>query len=199
MRKVNLVNLIKWSKRIGSGILTILFCLTLFLTISSKISGGTPKFFGYEMMNVLSGSMEPAIHTGSVIFLKTGASVDGLKVGDVITFKTIDNPNIVITHRIAELKQAQNGVQFVTKGDANDAKDLAPIPASNVLGKYAGVTVPFLGYVFTYIKSKAGIITFMIIPGALLIIWQLISIWRLLSKADDVKEKPIATAEEMQV
>lgn len=192
------MNLKKWASRILSGILTILFALTLLLTVSSKIYGGAPRFFGYEMMNVLSGSMEPAIHTGSVIFVKQGVQVNGLHVGDVITFRSVDDPNIVITHRVAEVQNAQSGLHFVTKGDANDAKDAQPLPAANVVAKYSGVTIPFLGYVFTFIKSKIGIIVFMIIPGALLILWQLLSIWRLLSKVDDTKEDQVK-AEEVQV
>jgi signal peptidase len=187
----------KWISRITTIILTILFLTTLTLSISSKISGGAPKIFGYEMMNVLSGSMEPSIHTGSVIFIKAVEPTDGLVAGDVITFKSSDDPNIIITHRITEVQKQGDNVRYVTKGDANDSKDPSPVPIANVVGKFADVTIPFLGYVLTFIKSKAGIVTFMIIPGALLIIWQMFSIWRFISKIDN-RQNNQPVAEEIQ-
>ncbi|GIP40118.1 S26 family signal peptidase [Paenibacillus sp. J31TS4] len=152
--------------------------------------------FGYEMMNVLSGSMEPSIHTGSVIFIKAVEPAVPLAVGDVITFKS-DDPNIIITHRITEVQKQGETVSYMTKGDANDTQDPSPVPIANVIGKYAGVTIPFLGHILTFIKSKAGIVTFMIIPGALLILWQMISIWRYISKMEN---RPVnqPVAEEVQ-
>ena len=39
---------------------------------------------GHELYVVKSGSMEPAIHTGSVCIVNTNADYDDMKVGDIV-------------------------------------------------------------------------------------------------------------------
>lgn len=180
----------KWISRAVTSVLTIVFLLTLVFAVTSKVSGGPPKVMGYQMMNVLSGSMEPGIHTGSVIAIRPGGDMNRFQEGDVITFRSADNANITITHRIKEVLKASGSVQYVTKGDANDSEDPAPVPAVNVIGQYSNFTVPYLGYTISFVQSKAGVISLMIVPGALLILWQMISMWLMITRLDDKKEKP---------
>ena len=54
---------------IGTG---ILLCVIILL-----IPMSTPRLFGYDMYNVVSGSMEPTIPEGSVIYVEhTGAVIE---------------------------------------------------------------------------------------------------------------------------
>lgn len=179
----------KWARRIFTGLLALLLIVALAAVIDAKLSGGTPTFMGYEIMNVLSGSMEPEIRTGSVIAVRPGGDMSRFAAGDVISFRSVDHPDMIITHRIVEVRKSDSGVQYVTKGDANDAQDPLPVPESHVIGEYAGITVPLLGYLFAFIKSKAGIILFMIVPGASLIISQFVSVWRMIAALDEGKER----------
>ena len=55
-----------------------------------------PDFLGYKPFIVLSGSMEPSIMTGDMVFVKE-TDPDSLKVGDVIAYKS---GSAVVTHRI---------------------------------------------------------------------------------------------------
>lgn len=103
---------------------------------------------------VMSGSMEPTFHTGSVVFVKQGAKV---KVGDPIAFYVGDN---YVTHRI--IKESDGG--YVTKGDGNDADDPWIVKDDMIEGKVM-FSVPFVGYAFHFASSKVGII----VLGALLI------------------------------
>lgn len=179
-----------WINRITTGLLILIVAIMMAFVISSKVSGGAPKIFGYEMMTVLSGSMEPKIHTGSVIAVQPTKDVTHFKVGDVITFRAQDDNNILITHRIKEVQQINGGgVQYITQGDANDSQDPKPVAASRVVGEYANFTIPLLGYILAFAKSKAGLVTLVIIPGALLIVWQMISLWTAILKSE--KEKAL--------
>src|SRR5438445_7469167 len=81
-----------------------------------------PPLLRYQTYVVLSGSMEPTIHTGSVI-VATAADPAALQVGDIVTFvRPGDEENV--THRIIEIKGSPQGRSFVTKGDASGAPDV---------------------------------------------------------------------------
>lgn len=174
----------KWISRIsGIVIYGLLICMIL-TVITAKINGGTPKVFGYELMTVLSGSMEPGIKTGSIIAVKPVKDPTKFIKGDVITFKAADNPNTLITHRILEVQKVDSSVQYITKGDNNDSKDPSPVTVGNVVAEYSGFTIPFIGKIMAFIQSKTGAIYLLIIPGVLMILWSVFSIWRAISKVE---------------
>ncbi|UZJ80076.1 signal peptidase I SipW [Fictibacillus sp. KU28468] len=175
--------------RIASGMLVLCLILATTLAISSKLSGGTPKYFGQKMMLVLSGSMEPTIKTGSAIFIKELKNPTKLKKGDVITFYSPIKKNTIVTHRIKEVKGTGQMVEYITKGDNNQANDPLSVSPQNVLGKYSNTEIPYFGYVSSFLQSKKGLGIMLIIPGLLLILVEIISVWRLLSRWDKQKEK----------
>jgi len=104
---------------------------------------------------VLSGSMEPVYHTGSVIYVK---EVDHRELGegDVITF--LLNEDTVATHRIVGVVLDENDpsvIRYRTKGDANDTEDGGLVHYKNVIGSPV-FTIPYLGYLANYIQSPPG-------------------------------------------
>jgi signal peptidase len=169
---------------IVTGLLVALLIIVIVSLLTSRVNGGVPKVLGHEILNVLSGSMEPAIKTGSIIAIQPNFPTDQLKAGDVITYKSIDNPEMKITHRIVEIETVGGQLQFITKGDNNDAIDPIPIPENLVVGKYAGLTVPYMGQILSFVKTKTGIILFMIIPGILIILWQMVNVWRMITRME---------------
>ena len=110
------------------------------------------RLFGIEIYTVLSGSMEPAYQTGSVIYVME-ADTEELKAGDVITFQL--NGGVIATHRIVEVSEENGEIFYRTKGDANDVADGAPVSAKQIVGKPI-FTIPQLGYLVNYIQSPSG-------------------------------------------
>ena len=111
------------------------------------------RFVGIMPYAVLSGSMEPEYHVGSVVYVWTGADPLKLEVGDPVTFML--NETTVATHRIIEVIPDENDptvVRFRTKGDANDIPDGAPLHSANVIGKPI-FTIPLLGYFAHYVQQ----------------------------------------------
>lgn len=81
--------------RFASRLSKTLFYLLIFLVallavfmVKSKISGGTPSAFGYQLYGVLSGSMngdqKTSFNTGSLVFVKS-KDVNKIEVDDIIT------------------------------------------------------------------------------------------------------------------
>lgn len=168
---------LKWGGNLVTVILALLMIVTMYYAVASRVSGA-PKLFGFQMYSVLSGSMEPSIHTGSVIFDKVGIDVENLKSDDVITFKASDDPNMLITHRILQVNSENGAPAFQVKGDANNAPDSKLVPAANVVGQYTNITIPYLAYYLNFMKSRMGIILLVIVPGALLIISTIVGLFR---------------------
>ena len=99
---------------------------------------------------VMSGLMEPAFHTGSVVFINEKETT--FNVGDPIAFEVGD---AFVTHRITQ--KVEGG--YKTKGDANEKEDPWTVAEGNVKGKVV-FTIPLLGYIFVYATSKRGLIIF---------------------------------------
>ena len=64
------------------------------------------RLFGFKVFTVLSGSMEPAYHVGSLIYVKE-VDYRELESGDVITFML--DEDTVATHRIVEVVPDEEG------------------------------------------------------------------------------------------
>lgn len=113
------------------------------------------RLVGLQVFTVLSGSMEPTYHVGSLIYVKDVDPFE-LEAGDVITFML--DEDTVATHRIVEVvpdEEDSSVIRFRTKGDANDAVDGSLVHYKNVLGSPI-FTIPKLGYVANYIQNPPG-------------------------------------------
>ncbi len=113
--------------------------------------------FDYHLIIIKSGSMEPTIGTGSAVIIK---KEDAYAVGDVITF--VRAKDGLITHRIVAIND-NGGVFYTTKGDANESTDVSHVGADDVRGKVI-LTVPFVGYVTTFLRTRTGIMILIMIP-----------------------------------
>lgn len=117
-----------------------------------------------KLFTVQSGSMEPKISTGSLIFTKALADYN---VGDIITKKTKD-PKTTITHRIVSVEEKEGQKVFETKGDANDAADMELVFQKEIVGRVF-LSLPYLGYPVAYAKTAPGLIVLIVIPAAIII------------------------------
>ena len=127
------------------------------------------RLFGYEIYTVMSGSMEPTYHVGSLIYVKP-TDTNTLQKGDVITFMA--DESTVVTHRIDEIitEMDDEGVEtlkFRTKGDANGVADGKLVHYKNVLGK-PSFSIPLLGYLAFYIQRPPGIYVALVVGTLLL-------------------------------
>ena len=164
------------------------------------------RLFGIHPYTVLSGSMEPTYHVGSIVYV-VDVDKHELKVNDPVTYKISDS--VVVTHRIIEIvpavdengapvineKTGKQAIRFVTKGDANNSADGSQLHENNVIGKPI-FTIPYLGYVADYIQNPPG--TYIAIVVACLLLATLLPD---ILFPDDKKEKEkaaqVVSAEQM--
>lgn len=165
-------------------VLIILLVGVAGLVISTKLAGGEPQIFGYQIKTVLSGSMEPSIQTGSIIAVKSLESSEkqNLKVDDVITF--METQDKLVTHRIIDVKQTADSVLYTTQGDNNNGPDREPVLAENVVASYEGFTIPYAGYIASFAQSPNGSLAFLVLPGILMVGYSFITIMMAIRKMD---------------
>lgn len=188
--------------RFGS-IIKKLFLIAVILVICSIViamsQGSHPKFFGYQVLRVLTSSMQPAISENTCIIIKE-VPEESLKEGDIITFVS-ENSEIYgyyNTHRIHEIREENGEKQYITKGDANDADDAEPVSFSQITGVYVG-ELPggqVIGKIFvTLSDSKVYFLVVMLPLGLCLLsyLWQIIGF--VTNRGDDDEEEVVADAE----
>ena len=128
-----------------------------------------PDFLGYKPFIVLSGSMEPSIMTGDMVFVKE-TDPDSLKVGDVIAYKS---GSAVVTHRIVEVKSENGETRYVTQGDANNAADQSLVKPADVEGIYQR-RVAGAGNLAMFMQTPTGMSLFVVCPLGRCVLWDVI-------------------------
>lgn len=138
-------------RKIANGLSTVVMVLVVLLALT--LVGG--RLFGMQTYAVLSGSMEPAYPTGALLYVRKVDSAD-IQPGQVITF--LLDEHTVATHRVVEVipDPEEAGIyRYRTKGDANEAADAGLVHCKNVLGTPVA-SIPYLGYVITWIQNPPG-------------------------------------------
>ncbi|MBU0963771.1 signal peptidase I [Patescibacteria group bacterium] len=145
--------------KIVSNTIVIFFAVIAVLLIMSNFS-----IFGLRALSVKSGSMNPAIKTGSLIFTHP---LDDYQVDDIITYRSQGEKEL-ITHRIIQISRLDNQISYRTQGDANDSPDSYLVPKRGVAGKVF-LSMPILGYIISFAKTTLGIILLVVIPATIII------------------------------
>ena len=165
----------------ASGVLGVVLCIVfiplivvnLVLIVSSYLKPDElPGVLGVKPAVVLSGSMDPAIQVGDLIFVND-CDPASLKEGDVVCYLSSGK---AITHRIVSIAEGDDGQpRLVTKGDANNAEDRLAVSFDQVQGQWSGARVPGLGNAILFMQTPAGMILFIVCPLALFFAWD---VWR---------------------
>lgn len=150
----------KKHSKIYSYIIIVLMVLFAVILIFNNIG-----FRGLRMFVVKSGSMEPEIHTGSLIITKKESKYN---TGDIITFYSNINSGETITHRVVSIDESAGLDYLSTKGDANDVLDSRQIAEDQVVGRSI-FTLPLLGYLVAFLKKPIGVMLFIVIPATIII------------------------------
>lgn len=132
----------KIAKKIFDLLITLVIILGLIIILL--------YIFGIRQYIVVSGSMEPTLKTGSVVFINHNFSFEKLKVSDIVAFK-LESGNMA-THRIQKI--TEEGI--ITKGDANGLDD-GITTKNNYVGKMI-FSIPYIGYVIKIFTTTKGLL-----------------------------------------
>ncbi|MBT3356081.1 signal peptidase I [bacterium] len=162
-----------------------LFILAIAIIAVFLVLSAIPIKGGYKSFIVLSGSMEPKIRTGSIVATKPA---ENYQVGDVITFGESSKMKTPTTHRITAIEKNDDIEKYITKGDANNAKDHKQVSKNEVIGKVL-FSVPFLGYAVNAAQKPIGFVLIIIVPAVIIIYDEILTIKKEILKKLDYRRR----------
>lgn len=104
--------------------------------------------FSVHPTMVASSSMRPFMDVGDVAIVEK-APADLVKQGDIIQFRGKD---VTVMHRVVDIQKRGDSMFFTTKGDANNAPDLAPVVPEQVIGRVI-YKIPKIGWAAIVVKG----------------------------------------------
>ena len=197
-------------KKIWNLITTL--CITVVVILAVALVG--VRLIGLTPLTVLSGSMEPTYHVGSLVYVKDIAPEE-ITVGMPITF-VVNEDLVVATHRVVDIEKFETktaevtdedgntvmgedgkplteevpldepSYYFTTKGDANEVEDGSKVYYKNVVGTPV-FTIPYLGYLSSWLQTKKGMIMGITIALAMILLMFIPDILRAVD--DEPKKK----------
>lgn len=114
--------------------LSTALCVLLFAVLIAQL-------FGIHRYIVVSGSMEPSLYAGDIVFVNSNVEFENVKIGDVIIFKYKD---MNIIHRVVDEVLIDDKKHLKTKGDNNDHDDGYLTTEENFCGVAIG-QIPKIG------------------------------------------------------
>jgi len=179
-------------------LLVFLIILNFVLIIKGAANPETPPaVMGIIPLSLLSDSMDDgqrgSIKPGDLILIKVIKEGDSIVEGDIIAFMSRDN--VVITHRVVEILEDEQGTYYTTKGDANLEVDKdgngnpAEIREEIIIGKYSSRIANF-GFLALSLQTPVGIILFLGIPTLIIVGYDLL-------RRKVVKDKEITKEKEL--
>lgn len=177
MMKWRSTELKKYVKPIVRTALLVLAALIVGLNVyainASRLTGDmVPMPFGVGATVVLSGSMEPTLSTGDLLFI---AERDSYEVDDVVVFQS---QRMAVVHRIIDIREVEVEnpdpdateplveLSVTTRGDANNTPD-EPISMNQIKGIVV-FRLPLVGYLVNMIKTPLG--TILILAAAIFLL-----------------------------
>ena len=147
-------------------------CITL-ITISSQ-KNGYFRIFKSIPLTIKDSSMEPTIKKGSLIITKEYKNND-IKEGDVISYRSIDKNNTleIKTGRVKTIITVNEQTTYITEFDNKEYTDSEQVNSKNVISIWNGKKVSTLGSIIDFLNTKVGFFICIIVPLALLFIYQL--------------------------
>ncbi|MDP9336279.1 MAG: signal peptidase I [Actinomycetota bacterium] len=153
--------------------------MVLLLTVAAALVAVlVSATLGDRALIVRSGSMGQTAPLGSLVLVHAVPS-EAVRVGTIVVLQPKPTARKVVPptlHRAIEVKHTPQGVLVRTKGDANLVAD----PDPNLLGRTALTPVhviPYLGYLIGANRTLIGWLLLLVVPGALLLMFALRSIW----------------------
>ena len=164
-------NTMRFLKITLQTVLFIFFVYAAFILLTSRVS-----VFGIQSMVVLTGSMEPTIPVGSIVFIKADQNYQEKAI---ITFT--NKAGTTVTHRLVEKTDSSGNMMFRTKGDANEQPDSELVSPRDVLGKSI-LFIPYLGRMTQFLKTTPGFIGLIVVPALIFIGYEFLNIKREIEK-----------------
>lgn len=185
-RRVNPLTLVE--------VIIILVCAVLIVTMLScyflfSKAGSTPKLFGQIVYVTNANNMEPDIPSGSAVFA-SDENLDLVQKGNAVLFRVDDGSGNSVTGilRVLEIAYDDSGSLYYTLGTLDEngvaSPDTIRVSQEQIIAKCLTYDTT-LGAIIGFTTSTMGLLTVVVIPCLLLIVFQVVRIIRIKSEDDE--------------
>src|SRR5690348_2930989 len=137
-----------WTRAVQRTAMALAAAVVLGITAMFVLLALLPRSGLYATYSVMTGSMEPAIHAGSIVVV-TPQDPATIRAGDVIVVTSNQPPYPTVTHRVTRVVPTSHGPEFKTRGDGNLLEDPWQFAYDGPAGRVE-LAVPLLGYVLAF-------------------------------------------------
>ena len=184
------------------------FAVMQIVAYSTKRSNhGVPKYGNYQVLQILTDSMEPKYKVKGVVFVED-VKPETLEVGDDVTFMwNVNGQMMPMTHRLSDIKTPEetgtghyqftaHGINKNSSQCSGDCTDQTQVfNEASLLGKVVGYSV-VIGGIFTFMTTPWGLLVLLLLPALYLIITSVIDIVRAAKDPETETEGEIKTESE---
>ena len=130
----------------------ILIFVIVYAVVAFSLITSNKSIYKVSVMN--NNSMAPNISQGDLLIIKESKHLkyENLKENDVVQF---NYKGYILTHRIIEVKDKNDELKFVTKGDNNQNTDFPDTEKYQIISKVEYI-VPAIGDFVALIKKDLG-------------------------------------------
>ena len=182
-------NIISWTIIF---ILAIIATFLMYYIIRTKFSNIKGQAYepSFSMYTIISPSMVPNINVYDVIVSKKVDDINTIKIGDIITFISKSNlsSGMTITHRVIDIIEDDGMIKLKTQGDNNLSPDSSYVNKDNLIGKVV-IRIPKIGRLQRFILGSGGWLLFIVIPGLLLVFFDVKKLFKLKQTQNKLKPK----------
>ena len=132
---------------------------------------------GEKLLSVQTASMVPTFRPGDALIVAP-AAWQSLRVGEVISYASPRDPQVIISHRLVKMDKAKS--LLTTAGDARQTPD--PVfPATAVIGRVVAIA-PGLGNLLNMLRIPWVMILVVFVPSAVLLYAELVRLMKYITK-----------------
>lgn len=152
-------------RNIFSIVLLVLLVLLVVYITAQRFLGHAPTLFGYQVLRVSSGSMEPKLNIGDVILSKE-VTAQELNTGDIITYKGTQGAvaGKLVTHAVTQAPYVgEDGLYRIqTQGISEGAPPDPLITQTQLVGRMVCV-IPFINYLYNFFLTPWGLVVIILV------------------------------------
>jgi signal peptidase len=157
--------------RLAMRVLAVLEVVAVVVVVGlagALLAGIVPSLLGNESFVVADPNMRPALQVGDLAIVGP-TSAEALVAGDIVTFRTPQDPNTAVTRRILfrEADATSGLLQLQTRGDSDPTTEQVSVAHGAVLGRLV-YSVPRLGLLINFANGATGKLVLFGLPGLLL-------------------------------
>lgn len=206
-KQKKIINIVATSVQIVLVLCAVIFSIIILVNPTSDSIAERKTVLMSVRSDSMAGNQKDSFKAGDAIIIRTPGKDNKyfdpakLEVGDIITFEDNRVFNGVeikyVTHRITAVTPYDGGVKYTTKGDANPVADIKTVDSKAVLGVYKGKLVG-LGKLILFLQTPKYFLLVIILPLALLFIYNLVMFIMMFTqqRAEKIKESAAADTEE---